>query len=573
MTATTLPRWDRETDVLVFGSGAAGMTAALVAAQEGLQVLLCEKAAQLGGTTAISGGEIWLPNSRQSRAIGIEDSVERALAYWNAEAGQAASAEHRRAYLETGPEAIDYLARHSEVRFQAVNPHPDYHQSQPGASIGGRPLGTVAFDGRRLGPDFALLKPARKDFMVFGGMMVSRDDIAALLKPLASFKAFIHSAALVARYLRDRLSHPRGTRLVLGNALVARLLYSLRQKQVGIEVEASLQGLVREGDTVTGAVVRHQGRELRVRARRGVVLATGGFAGNAALRQRYMPGLPIEHALSAEGNVGDALTAACAIGAAVDADMQTPAYWMPASLRKVGDGSVSVFPHIRDRAKPGLIAINAEGRRFVNESASYHDVSLALWAEAARSADAPAWFVCDRAFIRTYGLGMIKPIWQRLGPYEREGYLIKGRTLEQLARRIGVEPAVLAVTVARHNQAADTGTDTAFGKGSNAYNRHYGDAAHAPNPCLAAIAHGPFFAVRVKPAPIGTTVGLQVDTQANVLDTMGRPIAGLYACGNDMASVTRGAYPGPGSTIGPGMVFAYRAMRSLTARAQAARAV
>ena len=559
--------WDREVDVLVFGSGAAGMASALVAAQEGLQVLLCEKSPQVGGTTAISGGEMWIPNSRHSRTQGIDDSVENAARYWEAEVGEATASPHRVAYLRHAPEAIDYLERHTELRFRAVAPHPDYHQDLPGASIGGRPLATLPFDGRRLGADFALLRPPRKDFMVFGGMMVTRDDIVCLLQPLASWKAFVTSTLLVGRFLRDRLTHPRGTRLVLGNALVARLLFSLRAKGVEIAVGSPLQTLVREGAAVTGAVVSMQGREQRIRARRAVVLATGGFAANPALRSKYMTNLPVEHALCFEGNTGDALMAAMAVGAAVEDTPKTPAYWMPASVLDTADGTRSVFPHIRDRARPGLIIVNSQGRRFVNESASYHDVSLAMFDQVAQGITLPAWLVCDRRFIRRHGLGMIKPIWQRLDPYLRAGYLVEGRSVAELAGRIGVDAAVLEATVARHNASAITGIDEEFGKGRTVYNRHYGDPSHRPNPCLAPIEHAPFYAVAVAPAPIGTTVGLKVDDNANVLDARGMAIAGLYACGNDMASVTRGAYPGPGSTIGPGIVFGYLAMKHLNTKA------
>jgi 3-oxosteroid 1-dehydrogenase len=556
--------WDREVDVLVFGSGAAGMASALVAAQEGLQVLLCEKSPLIGGTTAISGGEMWIPNSRHSRAQGIDDSVDNAARYWEAEVGEPGAGPHRSTYLRRAPEAIEYLERHTELRFRAVTPHPDYHQDLPGASAGGRPLATLPFDGRRLGADFELLRPPRKDFMVFGGMMVTRDDIVALLKPLASWKAFVASASLVGRFLRDRLTHSRGTRLVLGNALVARMLFSLRAKGVEIAVESPLQSLVRDGATVTGAVVRANGQALRIRARRGVVLATGGFAADPVLRGKYMKGLPVEHALCFSGDTGDALTAALAVGAAVDDTPRTPAYWMPASVLKAADGTHTAFPHIRDRARPGLIIVNARGRRFVNESASYHDVSLAMFEQVAQGVALPAWAVCDRRFIRRHGLGMIKPVWQRLASYVKAGYLVEGGTIGELAGRIGVDAATLTATVARHNASAIAGVDDEFGKGRTVYNRHYGDPSHRPNPCLAPIEHGPFYAVALAPAPIGTAVGLRIDVNANVLDAHGVAIGGLYACGNDMASVTRGAYPGPGSTIGPGIVFAYLAMKHLS---------
>lgn len=564
-----MSQWEREVDVLVFGSGAAGLTACLVAAQEGLTVLLCEKSSHIGGTTALSGGEIWMPGSRQSREAGGVDALASAETYWDAEVGEPTSREHRCAYLRTGPDAIAYLEDHTEVRFRAVAPHPDYHQDQPGASPGGRPLATLPFDGRRLGADFALLRPPRKDFMVFGGMMVSRDDIAALLKPFASGKAFWTSATLVGRYLRDRLRHTRGTRLVMGNALVARMLFSLRAKHVAIEVDAPLVSLVRDDGRVEGAVVAIGGKQVRVRARKGVVLATGGFAANPALRQRYMQGLPVQDALSYEGDTGDALIAAKAVGADVDSQQHTPAYWMPASVMNWADGRRSVFPHIRDRAKPGLIAVNARGARFVNESASYHDFSLALFAEVERGVPLPAYLVCDHRFIREHGIGLIKPLWQNLEPFVRAGYLIRAGTIEELARQIRVDPVALVASIRQHNDAAVKGEDTAFGKGSTIYNRHYGDASNRPNPCLRPIDQAPYFAVAVTPAPIGTTVGLRVDVNANVLDAGHVPLPGLYACGNDMASITRGAYPGPGSTIGPAMVFAYRAVMHLAAKTAA----
>lgn len=552
--------------MLVFGSGAAGLSAALVAAQQGLHVLLCEKSELIGGTTAISGGEMWIPASRHSREQGLVDSTERAAQYWEAEVNDAGGRAHRQVYLQHAPEAIDYLERHSELRLRAASPHPDYHQDLPGASNdGGRPLGTVPFDGRLLGADFALLRPARKDFMVFGGMMVTRDDIVALLKPFASMKAFATSASLVGRFLRDRVTHARGTRLVLGNALVARLLFSLRAKGVEIEVNAPLQRIIREGDSITGAVVGHSsGQAQFIRARRGVVLATGGFGANPALRERYMPGLQVDRVLCFAGDIGDALTAALEVGAVVGDTPKTPAYWMPASILEAPDGTRSVFPHIRDRARPGVIAVNSEGRRFVNESASYHDVSLALFDQAAKGLGATGWLVCDRRFLRDHGLGMIKPIWQNLAPFVKAGYLVRGRTIAELAGRIRVDADTLAATIERHNASAITGIDEEFGKGRTVYNRHYGDPSHHPNPCLRPIERAPYFAVAIAPAPIGTTVGLKTDVNANVLDAQGVPIPGLYACGNDMASITRGAYPGPGSTIGPGIVFAYLAMKHLS---------
>ena len=563
--------WNQEVDVLVCGSGAAGLTAALVAAEEGLQVLLCEKSAQIGGTTATSGGEIWIPGNRQSRAGEPADTLANAEAYLDALVDLPASRPRRAAYLRSAPEAIDYLEKHSEVRFRPVSPHPDYHQHLPGASQGGRPLAPLAFDGRRLGEDFVLVRPPMQDFMVLGGMMVSRDDIPPLIKPWASVSAFVAATRLVLRYLGDRIRYPRGTRLVMGNALVARMLYSLRQKKVEIWTNAGIVALECGDGRVMGARLQVDGKAQRVKTRRGVILATGGFASDSALRSQYLQDLPVEHSLSFEGATGDGLSVATAIGAAVDTDQITPAYWMPASIMNRPDGRRSVFPHIRDRAKPGLIAVNKAGKRFVNESASYHDFVLAMFAGKGNERAVPAHLICDRRFIKENGIGLIRPVWQYLQFYIDCGYLITAPTLAELATRIGADPTTLGETVARYNADAAEGIDREFGKGSTFYHRHYGDPSHKPNPCLRPIDDaGAYFAVAVYPAPIGTAVGLRIDENANVIDKQGSPIRGLYACGNDMGSITGGIYPGPGSTIGPGMVFAYRAVMHLVAQSATA---
>ena len=555
-------RWDDDVDVAVFGSGAGGMAAALVAASAGLHVALYEKTALVGGTTANSGGGVWMPANVLARQAGIDDSIGKARRYLKHELGPHFRADLVDAYLGTIDEALDYYATRSEVRFQLSN-IPDYHAEHDGGVAAGRTLFPLPFDGRRLGPDFALLRPPWKRFTVLGGMMIGRREIPALLAPFSSFATFRTVAAMVGRHALDRLRYPRGTNLLLGNALAARLLYSLRRQNVAIRVEAALASLVCKNDEVIGAIVRTPSGTLRVKARRGVVLATGGFPHGATWRDTLASSFPFTHSPACEANSGDALEAATRAGAVVDRDLASPAFWTPASLVAELDGGMTVFPYGHlDRGKPGAIIVNARGCRFVNEADSYHDVVLAMYAGPDREANLRSHLVRDAHFLRTYGLGAVRPRWPVLKRFVRDGYLVEAGTIAGLARAIGVDPATLERTIAEHNRDAAAGED-AFGKGDSIFNRYNGDPACKPNPCLRPIARPPYYALRLHPAALGTSVGLRTDGDARALREDGSPVGGLYACGNDMASVMRGYYPAAGITLGPALVFGYRAGRHL----------
>ena len=557
-------RWDKEVDVLVFGAGMGGMSAALIAALEGLDVLLCEKTDQVGGTTSTSAGTVWIPGSSQAVRDGVPDSIDEARRFLQAEIGPRAQAV-REAFLQAGPAALDYLEARSEVKFTAPPMHPDYHSNQPGRALAGRALAALPFDGRLLGKDFSRVRPPVAPFMVLGGMMVGKNDIPILLKPFASWRAFVAAGKLLLRHAADRVRFSRGTRLVMGNALVARLYHSLKGRNVPIAFDAKLVALVRGKERVDGAVIDIGDKRQTFRARRGVILATGGFAPNEKLRAEFMRGIPVAHSNAFAGANGDGFQAARAVGAAVDEKHTNPAFYFPSSVHKGADGE-TVYPHILlDRAKPGLIAVNADGRRFVNESDSYHDFVEGMLRANASAPSVPAWLVCDRSFMRDYGLGLVHPGAGRreIERYVADGYLQRADTLAALAQRIGVDENNLAATVAEHNRYAATGVDEAFGKGGTEYNQFNGDPANAPNPCLRPITEPPLFAVAVYPSTMGTCVGLATDGDARVLDANGAAIEGLYACGNDMASLFRGVYVGPGITLGPALVFAYRAVMHL----------
>lgn len=556
---------DTAVDVLVVGAGAGGMTAALVCALHGLDVLLCEKSAQVGGTTATSAGTIWVPDTAQSRDAGFTDNLDEARRYLDAVIG-AATDERREVYLQTAPAVVDYLARHTEVKFSVYMKHPDYLANRPGATIGGRALAPLPFDGRLLGADFALLRPPIGEFMALGGMMVGRDDIAPLTQPFSSFAAFRKAASLLARYGADRLRYRRGTRLLMGNALAARLFYSLRRNNVPVWLDAPLHELTMSGGRVTGAIISVAGARRRVSARRGVVLATGGFGGSVERLNDYVRP-PLSHAVAFAGAQGDGMRVARAVGAAVEDDHVSPAFWTPVSETAWMKGGRGAYPHLSlDRAKPGLIAVNAAGRRFVDEAVSYHDFVLGMHRSHESVPTIPAWLICDSVFIRKYGLGRIPPAPRGLRRHIASGYLFSAETLDALGAKIGVDAASLRASVERHNRFADTGEDEDFGKGSTEFDRNNGDATHKPNPCIGRIAHAPFYAMAVYPSTLGSSVGLKTDADGRVLSENGETIGGLFACGNDMASIMRGHYPGPGITLGPALVFGYRAALAIAAK-------
>jgi len=570
--AMVTTHWDMETDLLVAGAGPGGMTAALVAAIEGLNVVVCEKASQVGGTGATSAGTLWIPGNTQSRDAGFEDSPEQAAKYLDSLIGEDLTSEHRRVYLRDGPGVIDYLAEKTDVRFLPCGLHPDYRNNIEGAGKSGRAIIPENFDGRLLGRDFERVRPPIPEFMLMGGMMVGKLDIVSLLGRYRSVVKFKHSASIVLRYLTDRLRFRRGTRLVMGNALVGRLFYSLKKRNVPVLFESPIAEFVRDQDgTVLGAVLATAEGEKRIRARKGVVLATGGFAHNPKYREAFMPQPTPPYSLAAGSNAGDGLALAETADASVDSDShQGAGFWTPVSVTKRDDGTEGLFPHLAmDRAKPGLIAVNAAGRRFVNEGVSYHDFVEAMYRSHETADTMPAWLICETRFIAKYGLGAIHPETRNLTKHIRSGYVQVADDLGALADLVGIDPAGLQDSVTRHNRFALTGVDEDFGKGDLELNRFNGDPSHGPNPCLAPIEAGPFAAMAVWPAEIGCSVGISTDPDCRVLDGENQPIAGLYACGNDMGSVMSGAYPGPGTTLGPAVVFGWRAAMHAAGRLSA----
>ena len=560
-------------DVVVIGAGAGGMTAAAVAAAEGLSVLLIEKTEFIGGTTAWSGGMVWIPVNARMKHAGIDDSLSKATDYLASTVPETENADLRDAFLANGPEAVEYLEANTEVRLQPVKTYPDYYPEKPGATAGGRVLEPVTFDGARLGVNFGRLRPPLPEFTLFGGMMVNRLDIPHLRKFGRSFRSTLRSMRLVSEYALQRLRAPRGTTLHLGNALAARLYASLLARNVDIRFGTTVEHLLTEGDAIRGVRINDLSGSRPIVARKGVVLATGGFSHDAGLRAQFFPGGAGAVSAAAPGGSGDGLHAAIAAGASMNTRVASPAYWVPASLFQRADGSQGVFPHtVTDRAKPGVIAVNASGRRFVNEALSYHEFVLAMLRDGNDTTNRSFHLVCDRRFLWTYGLGRIRPFTRRLGQYIKSSELIEAPSIDALADLIGVETSALSTTMDKYNAHARVGLDPEFGRGTSIYQRHLGDAGHSPNPCVAPIEQAPFYALRIYPADLGTAIGLQMDCHARVLRNNGTAIAGLYACGNDMGSIMNGNYPGPGITLGPALTFGYIAGRHLAQADAEARA-
>jgi len=551
-------------DVLVAGSGAAGMTAALTAAAAGLSVTVIEKSALWGGTTALSEGMVWVPGSRQAREAGVVDPTEDALAYIERGAASLFEPERARAFLEAAPRMLAFVEQAGGPRFTLASGSMDYHPDWPGASRGARSLIPGVFDARRLGKHFRTLRWPLQSTLVFGGMTIASGELAIMRRAHRSPAAAWHAAGVLARHLRDRAAgHSRGTRIANGNGLVAALAAAGWARGVRLLTETRLAALRFDGQRVRGVCASTPQGALEIATRRGVILAGGGFSGSSAMRGRFFPAgaQGSAHVRIVPDSVeGDALSLAEALGARVVAGPSV-ASWAPASRVPVAGGSEG-FPHFMERQKPGFIAVNGRARRFVNEATSYSLFVQAMLTDA-RGEEPGCWLISDRAALRRHGMGAVPPFPLGIAPFLRSGYLVEAASLPGLAARIGLEPGALAATVDAFNHHARAGRDPEFGRGSSAIDRAYGDPTHPVHPNLGPLEKPPFYAVRIGTGDIGSLAGLASDAQARVLRADGDPIMGLCVAGNDAASLFGGTYPAGGITLGPAMTFGWIAAHTL----------
>ncbi|RZI64683.1 MAG: FAD-dependent oxidoreductase [Variovorax sp.] len=553
-------------DVLVIGTGASGMATAVTAASQGLKVLVVEKEARFGGTTARSGGWLWIPGTRLATEQGITEPPGAAKDYLRHEATTHFDEKRIDAFLENGPKAIDFFTKNTCVQFDMPAVFPDYHAEATGGQPGGRSMVTRPFDGHQLGKRIKQLAPPLPELTVFGMMLGSGPEIKHFMRAFKSPTSFVYVTKRLTKHFIDVVRNGRGMTLTNGNALAGRLAKAGMDLDIPVWLSSPVKKLVVEYDGVSGALVQHEGKSVRVNAARGVVLACGGFPFDVERRKQLFPHAPTgkEHfSPSPETNTGDGLRLAEAVGGRVDGTIPHAAAWVPTSVTTRKDGSKGVMPHFIDRAKPGVIAVTAKGKRFANEGNSYHDFVQSMVAACAGEPEVSAWLVCDHKALRNYGLGCVAPSPLPIGRHLRSGYLKRGASVGELAKAIGVPPAVLETTVRDFNQAAAKGEDPDFGKGSKAYNRYQGDALVQPNPCLAPLEAGPFYAIKLVVGDIGTFAGLVTDEHTRVLNSAGQPIKGLFAVGNDAASVMGGNYPGAGITLGPALTFGYVAGMAL----------
>lgn len=561
----TLP--DLVCDVLVVGSGAGGLSAAITARKGGADVHVVEKESLLGGTTARSGGVLWIPGNAVNARAGVTDSPDAARTYMAGEAGAFFDADRVEAFLENGPRMVDFFEAETAVRFMPNAAFPDYHPDAPGAVPGGRSIVAAPLFGQELGARIGALRPPLREITFVGMMFNASQEVQHFFRATKSLKSFLYVMRRLAAHAVEMAVHGRPMRLTNGNALAARLAKSAFNLSIPVHLSTAAWELTMEDGRVTGALVEGPEGTRRIRARRGVVLACGGFPRDRQRISRLFPHAPTgtEHLSPApDGNTGDGLRLAESAGAAIEEGLPNAAAWIPVSRIRYRDGTVGHFPHLIDRYKPGIICVLRDGRRFVNEAQSYHDVGQAMIGACRGAAETAAWLVCDHTALSTYGMGFAKPFPVPRAHLLRSGYLVRGRTLAELARKAGIDPAGLERTVAAFNGPAREGRDPAFGKGTSVYNRFLGDAAHAPNPCVAPIARGPFYAIKIVLGDLGTFAGIKADHNAQALDRDGRPIPGLFTAGNDMASIMGGAYPGGGITLGPAMTFGYIAGRILS---------
>ena len=565
----TNEQWDREVDVLVVGTGNGGLTAALCNWEMGTRdVLLIEKGPKIGGTSATSGGGIWVPNSHYAQEAGAQDSREAAKAYLTHTLfGEDVPETLIDAYLDNGPKMLRFLHDRTDVRYESLEHYPDYYTNMEGAREGHRSLEPSPVMASELGTNWRNMTWTHHMMRMFNRIHFTQVEAHTLMVQLPGWKRLL--AGMIWDYVRDlpwRMRTPISRRLCCGSAGVARLYLSILKREIPIELNTRLTRLIGDGAAVLGVEVLRQGKTERIRARKGVVLASGGFEKNQLLREQYLPA-PTNTEWSAGNplNEGDALECGLALGARTR--LMNDAWWTTTLV--VPDEPTPRLA-IMEKSFPGSCVVNRDGKRFANESQNYMAFQKALFSTHSDAhPNAPAWHIFDSRFRKNYMVGpmmteAMKPDWQLPKKWFESGFVAKANTVRELATTLGIDPQGLEQTIANMNRYAETGTDEEFGRGDSAYDRYYADPAIQPNPCLAPIDQPPYYAMRIEAGDFGTLGGLDTDTHARVLHENGAALDGLYAVGNCAAAILP-TYPGPGATLGPAMTMAYQAAKHINA--------
>ena len=561
--------WDREVDVLVVGTGNGGLTAAVCNWEMGSKdVLIIEKQDKVGGTSAMSGGGIWIPNSHYAQEAGAEDSLDDAKRYLiNTLFGEDVPEDMIDTYLEKSPEMLKFLHDRTDVRYESLAEYPDYYTNMEGARAGHRSLEPSPIMASELGDNWKNMTWTHFMMRMFNRIHFTQVEAHLLMVQLPGWKKLL--GRLMWDYIRDipwRLKTPISRRLACGSAGVARLYLSVLKRQIPIEFNTQMVELIADGDAVLGVVVESNGQRQRIRASKGVVLASGGFEKNQELREQYLPA-PTNTAWSAgnPGNEGDALLAGLSLGAKTR--LMKDAWWTT-TLCVPDEPSPRLA--IMEKSFPGSCVVNRDGKRFANESQNYMAFQKDLFkTHTDEHPNAPAWHVFDATFRENFMVGPLmtktmKPDFQIPKKWFDTGFVAKANSIRELADALGINADGLEETIANMNRYAQTGTDEEFGRGDSAYDRYYADPAIKPNPCLAPIVKAPFYAMRIEAGDFGTLGGLDTDTSARVKKADGGVFEGLFAVGNCSAAILP-TYPGPGATLGPAMTMAYQAARHMNA--------
>jgi 3-oxosteroid 1-dehydrogenase len=565
---TTAQQWDYSFDVVVVGSGNGGLTAALCSYEMGTRdVLVIEKSDLYGGTSSISGGGVWIPCNRYAQAAGAQDSIDQAKTYLRQLITEQEVPEYQLdAYLQNGPKMVEFLHRRTRARYVSLAHYPDYYTNLDGAMAGHRSMEPEPFNADELGQEWRRLRRTHPMMHLAGVIGITQQEAGLLIGQQPGW--WKTALKLVASYLLDipwRLKDRYHRRLATGCAGVARLRASLQDRDIPLWLNTAMTKVVDEQGAVVGVEVLRNGQPLRIQARKAVILAAGGFEHNQQMREQYLP-TPTDHNWSAgtRDNTGDAIAQGIRLGARMH--RLNEAWWCN-TISVPGEDIPRLS--IMEKSYPGSIVVNPAGQRFSNESQNYMAFQQETFAKhSPENPCHPSWQIFDAKFRATYFVGPLynskfRPDWLLPKSYEQQGFVVKADTIEALAAKIGVDPTGLATTVTNMNEYARTGVDLQCHRGESAYDRYYGDPRVTPNPCLGPVAIPPFYAMRVDPGDFGTQGGMVTNADAQVLHEDGQVIKGLYAIGNCSAP-TLPCYPGPGSTLGPAMTFAYQAAKAIT---------